>query len=480
MSLDTDLGNTNTKIIATYGPAVMDEDKLTGIIAAGADVIRLNFSHGEYDSHRAAVQQIRTIAARLDAGVAILQDLRGPKIRLGILEPDVFSLQDDATVYVYTGDTTGTPDHLPVNGYDTLAEDVKPGEAILLNDGTVRLKVVGVNAKNEIECKVINGGEIASRKGVNLPETDLKTLETITDKDWADLAFGCELDVDFIALSFVRNAEDVNKLKAKILKHGKEIPVIAKIEKREALVNLDMIIAAADGIMVARGDLGVETDLEEVALHQKDIIRACNQQGKVVVTATQMLETMVHAPVPTRAEVSDISNAIFDGTDAIMLSAETATGKYPLETVRIMDRIARRTEQGLDPNRMLAKNPFMQDIGDAVAHAACVTANEIGAKALVCLTRSGLTAQLVSRYRPSCPVFAISPSENTVRQMSIVWGVMALQVEPGMVEEKLILRSMELIQETGMIKKGDRVVITAGVSHGDLRGQTNLVRVEII
>jgi pyruvate kinase len=474
------LRRTNTKIIATFGPAINSPELIAEAIEKGADVFRLNFSHGDYESHAEAVKQIRETADLLGKPVAILQDLRGPKIRLGKLTPDICCLKRGDQVTLFAGEESDDPSQLPVTGYDTLAADVTPGEIVLLNDGMVRLRITDVKNQDRIECEVELGGELSSRKGVNLPDTDLKTLDTITDKDWADLKFGCSLDVDFIALSFVRNANDVIRLKERVREHGKHIPVIAKIEKKEALINLDEIIEAADGIMVARGDLGVETDLEGVVLHQKRIIRACNERGKVVVTATQMLESMVKNPVPTRAEVSDISNAILDGTDAIMLSAETAVGAYPIETIDIMNRIAKRAEGSLDPNQMMASSPFMNDISDAVAHAACVTAKEIEARVVICMTVSGLTARLVSRYRPQCPVVAISPDPRTIRRLALVWGVMPLLVSPEVTEDELIAESLRITKATGLVKPGDRAVITAGVSTGALKGKTNLIRVEIL
>lgn len=474
------LRRTNTKIIATFGPAINDPDLIAAAIKKSADVFRLNFSHGDYDSHAEAVKLIRETAARVGQPVAILQDLRGPKIRLGKLTPETYRLTSGETVTLFAGAESDQQNLLPVTGYDSLAEDVAAGDAVLLNDGMVRLQVREIKAKGRIVCDVKLGGEISTRKGVNLPDTDLKTLATITEKDWADLAFGCSLEVDFVALSFVRCGDDVRRLKARITELGKDTPVIAKIEKREAILNLDDIIDAADGIMVARGDLGVETDLEGVVLYQKQIIRACNQRGKVVVTATQMLESMIRNPVPTRAEVSDISNAILDGTDAIMLSAETAVGDFPIETIGFMNRIARRAEGSLNPAQMMASNPFLNDISDAVAHAACVTAKEIDARVMICLTVSGLTARLVSRYRPQCPVVAISPDLNTIRRLSLVWGVMPLQVSPGIPEDELILEALRITSRTGLVQPGDRAVITAGVSTGALKGKTNLVRVEII
>jgi pyruvate kinase len=305
-------------------------------------------------------------------------------------------------------------------------------------------------------------------------------VETITEKDKLDLAFGMEQGVDLVALSFVRTAGDIESLRELIVRAGADLPVIAKIEKREALENLDEIVAASDGLMVARGDLGVETDLAEVALRQKEIIRACNRQGKIVITATQMLESMITHASPTRAEVSDISNAIFDGTDAVMLSGETAVGSYPVEAVTLMSRVAEKTEDALGLDRGIADRPYLEEISDAVAHAACVMARQVDAAALICCTQAGLTTRLVSRYRPSCPIVAVSPSLDTVRRLTIVWGVVPLQTEVREVGDQLLKSAIRETKETGLIHDGERVVITAGLSGGDLKGRTNLIQVEIV
>ncbi len=523
--------NRNTKIVATFGPAVESHQKARALIRAGADVIRLNFSHGDYATHAAAVKLIRRVSAEERRTVAILQDLRGPKIRVGQLENDPLDLRpneeviligrglpepesrpqpghDPASADVASGDAASdeaisgdaasgevtadeatpgeaAPDRsdgartIPVEGYPTLSQDVEAGELVLLADGAMRLRIKEVVGQQVI-CSVEVGGQLSSRKGVNLPETHLKSIETITPKDWRDLEFGLAQGVDWVALSFVRSARDVRRLKKGIAKHGADVPVIAKIEKREALEGLDEIVAEADGIMVARGDLGVETELEEVVLRQKEIIRACNREGKVVITATQMLESMMDHPTPTRAEVADVSNAIFDGTDALMLSGETAVGRYPVESVAFMTRVAIQVEEALDAGQMLVRRPFLRDVADAVAHAACVTAHEIGAKALICLTRSGLTARLVSRYRPRCPVIAVSPDMTTVRRLTLHWGLLPVH-SPGNLEGDLLVNSaLVKAQGTGLVKSGDRVVLTAGVSAGVLRGKTNLVQVEIL
>ena len=469
----------NTKIVATYGPAIATDEKLSKTLEAGADVIRLNLSHGDHASHAKAVKQVRAMAARLGRQIGLLLDLRGPKIRVGQLAQERLELRDGETILLTDQPTPAQERSLPIEGYPHLAADVKPGEPILLDDGAVALEVTEVRG-DAIACRVVSGGPVSWRKGVNLPATNLSTLQIPTEKDWQDLAFGLEQGVDWVALSFVRGAAEIRRLQERIAQQGAQVPVIAKIEKREALRELDSIVEAADGIMVARGDLGVETNLEEVALRQKEIIAACNRAGKVVITATQMLESMITRSSPTRAEVADVSNAIFDGTDAIMLSGETSVGAHPVEAVSFMARIAERTESRLDVNRMLRQGPFLSGVPDAVAHAACVTARQISADALLCLTRSGLTARLVSRYRPCCPILAVSPNLATVRQLSLIWGVQALHLDADLHGESLIEQALRLAQASGRVTTGNRVVITAGVSAGALRGQTNLVRVEEI
>ena len=477
----------NTKIVATYGPAVDSPEKTAALVRAGVDVVRLNFSHGSFEQHAAAIEKIRAAATRAGRVVAILQDLRGPKIRVGDLADGPIQLAQGEQIAIVgrpgpgeDGPREAVPaGAIPVEGYATLSQDVEVGEKVLLNDGVLRLRVAEIRGE-EVVCDIEVGGELSSRKGVNLPDTHLQSIETITEKDWRDLEFGLSQGVDWVALSFVRSAADVNMLKEGIAKHGADTPVIAKIEKSEALERLDEIVAAADGIMVARGDLGVETELEEVVLRQKEIIRTCNREGKVVITATQMLESMIEHATPTRAEVADISNAIFDGTDALMLSGETAVGKYPIESVSFMARIAEHVEEALDTDELLARRPFLPEVSDAVAHAACMTAHEIGAKALICLTRSGLTARLVSRYRPSCPVIAVSPEMTTVRRLAVHWGVLAVS-SPGDLEGELLLDSaLFRARATKLVGKGDTIVLTAGVSTGSLKGKTNLVRVEVL
>ncbi len=481
----------NTKIVATYGPAVASEPRLAELIRAGVDVIRLNFSHGDHDSHAAAVRQIRSVAAAAGKPVAILQDLRGPKIRVGMLPLGKVELVTGARVTLFalpadSEETAGRPGRVleagmvPVEGYPTLSEDVHPGEQILLDDGAIALRVREIVAHGVI-CEIETGGTLSSRKGVNFPESKLKTIPSLTEKDRRDLEFGVSQGVDWLALSFVRRAQDIRDLKEQVRALRADVPVIAKIEKGEALRDLEAIVDEAAGVMVARGDLGVETNLSEVVLRQKEIIRECNRRGRVVITATQMLESMMQNPRPTRAEVADVSNAVFDGTDALMLSGETAVGKYPVRAVAFMADAAERVEESLDFEHLLSRRPYLSGVPDAVAHAACMTAHEIDAQAMICLTISGLTATLVSRYRPKSPVVAVSPLEETVRRLMLHWGVVPLHLDSGYRDgPDLVDAALDLARARGCVREGDKVVITAGVSTGALRGKTNLIRVEVM
>jgi pyruvate kinase len=483
----------NTKIVATYGPALANDERLRAALRAGANVFRLNMSHADHAAHAAAIRAIREASAGAGMPTAILLDLRGPKIRVGALGVGAIRLAAGETVTLEPGADPGdpgaaapavrlappAPGHIPIDGYPALGRDVRAGEPVLLDDGELRL-IVREATPAGVRCEVVVGGELRAHKGVNLPETQLASLECPTPRDWDDLAFALAQGVDWIALSFVRQAQDIARLRARIEAAGADTPIIAKIEKREALRDLEAIVAAADGVMVARGDLGVETELAEVTLRQKEIIRACNRAGKVVITATQMLESMIHHPTPTRAEVADVSNAIFDGTDALMLSGETAVGEYPIEAIAFMASIAGHTETALDAGRALAARPFLDEVPDAVAHAACVTAHEIGAAALVCLTRSGLTARLVSRYRPGCPIIAMCATPATARRLAPVWGVAALEMAPQLPDEERVAAALAGVRHAGLVPAGGKVVLTAGVGSSSLSRRTNLVRVEVM
>ena len=419
-----------TKIVATIGPASRERKVLESLAQAGIDVVRLNFSHGEHQEHLAVMQSVREIAARLGRPIAILQDLSGPKIRTGRLEDDKpVELRKGERITITTDESIEGTARLISTTYDPLPRDVSPGDRILLDDGNLELRVIKASLQ-EVECEVVDGGWLKSNKGMNLPGVKLST-PALTEKDRRDLAFGVKNGVDYVALSFVRQAADVSECKALIKSLGGTCPVIAKIEKREAIDDLAAILEAADGVMVARGDLGVELSTEEVPTLQKRIIEMANGAGKVVITATQMLESMIENPRPTRAEASDVANAILDGTDGIMLSAETASGRYPVEAVATMARIALYTEEHYGAFRPPASVSIQcaSDVASSLARVARTVAEELGCKLIVAFTESGTTAHLVSTYRPRPPIAAITPNADTYRRLALWWGVIPVKSE---------------------------------------------------
>jgi pyruvate kinase len=458
---------------------------------AGMDVARLNMSHGDIDFHRENIQRIRSLSDRMGKPVAILCDLQGPKLRVGIVAPEGVLLTSGETIILTTepvpvdqaGGSQATPvepRRVPVQ-YERLPEAVKPGDHILIDDGLLELLVAN-SAGTEIETQVITGGLLFSNKGLNLPHASL-SIPAITEKDREDLKFALEEESDWIALSFVRTAEEVLDLKDMIREHttlGRPTPVISKIEKPEAIDNIDAIIKASDGIMVARGDLGIEMSTEAVPMIQKMIIHKCNQVGKPVITATQMLDSMIRNPRPTRAEASDVANAILDGTDAIMLSGETATGKYPTLTVETMARIAHETEavQAALPARSIAARPGPY-FAEAVAHASVDTAADLKASAIVTPTVSGETARTIARFRPHCPIVAVTPSPITQRRLALVWGVYAILASRSESTDQVISEAVEAAQQRGYVHEGDIIIVTGGsVGHGV--GTTDLMKVHLI
>jgi pyruvate kinase len=456
---------TRTKIVATVGPASGTEEMIARLIRAGVDVFRLNFSHGSRDAHGEFIRLIRAAAAEDGRAVAVMQDLQGPRIRTGRLAGhDPVRLMEDAVVVLCAGDFEGTAERVAVN-YADLATDVRPGEDILLCDGMIELEVMETDG-TEVRCRVVTGGWLGERKGINLPGSGL-SISAPTAKDIEDLHFGMDQGVDFVALSFVRRGEDIARLKDAMRAHageGNELPVIAKIEKPEAVENLTSILQVADGVMVARGDLGIEMPTEAVPVVQKDIIRMANCYGLPVITATQMLESMVSSPRPTRAEASDVANAILDGTDAVMLSGETSIGKHPVEAVRIMDRIARHTEK-------LRRAPAEGDIDmtidrrrHALATAARDISDELSAKGIIPFTISGSTARFVSQRRPRAPIFALTPNERTFRRLALLWGVHPIMLDMFETTDEMIERGQERLREMGIASPGDTVVYIAGAS----------------
>jgi pyruvate kinase len=470
-----------TKIVAPIGPASCGPDVLERLIRAGVNVVRLNFSHGDHEGHRQVIEAVRALAARTGEPIAILQDLSGPKIRIGTLEGGgPVDLREGARVTITTDDVVGTAERISTT-YKPLPRDVKPGQRILLDDGNLELRVVGVSPA-EVECAVVHGGPLRSHKGMNIPEATLST-PALTEKDRRDLAFGLAHGVDYVALSFVRQPKDLDEVKAIVRESGTTTPVIAKIEKREAVQNLESVLAASEGVMVARGDLGVELSTEEVPTLQKRIIALANTLGKVVITATQMLESMIENPRPTRAEASDVANAILDGTDAVMLSAESASGAYPVPAVETMSRIAVYTENHYD-YRHLGHLPAevttggISPVARSLARVAASVAEELSCKLIVAFTESGLTAQLVSCFRPRAPIAAITYNEEVFRRLALWWGVIPVKSDFATTTDEMIVRGEALLKQKGLAAPGDRVLMLGGMTH--TAGATNMIRVHTV
>ncbi|MQL52032.1 pyruvate kinase [Desulfofundulus thermobenzoicus] len=467
-----------TKIICTIGPACEKVETLMAMMRAGMNVARLNFSHGTHEEHARRIAAIREAAGRIGKNVAILLDTKGPEIRLGYLEKEPVTLQAGQRVVLTTENIKGTVERLPIT-YAGLPRDVAPGNSILIADGRIELRVLDATDK-EIFCEVVHGGELTSQKGVNLPGVPVN-LPAITEQDVRDIQFGIDQGLDFIAASFIRKGADVLAIRRILEERGADMDIIAKIESREGLDNLDEIIKVANGIMVARGDLGVGIPVEEVPLVQKTIIQKCNQAGKPVITATQMLESMINNPRPTRAEASDVANAILDGTDAIMLSGETAAGNYPVEAVETMARIARRTEEALPYREILARKgrSLARTVTDAISHATCTTAQDLEAAAIITSTETGHTAKMVSKYRPKAPIIAVTPEARVLRKLALVWGVQPLLVGHTHDTDSMIASAIEVSLSADLIKPGDLVVITAGIPAG-VHGTTNLLKVHTV
>jgi len=462
--------------VCTLGPATDTIEVLKDLVLNGLDVARFNFSHGSHSDHAQRMNKVRSAAAETGKAVAILLDTQGPEIRLGTIKGGTVNLQQGDAFVLRTTQEEGDAAGASVS-YPYLPEDVYPGAAIWIGDGLIGLKVERVEG-SEVFCTVTNGGELSSRKGVNLPGIPVR-LPSITSKDVDDINFGIEQGVDFIAASFVRRASDVLEIRKLLEAKGANIHIIAKIESRQGVENIDEILQVADGIMVARGDLGVEIPTEEVPLVQKAIIEKCNRQGKPVITATQMLDSMIRNPRPTRAEASDVANAIFDGTDAIMLSGETANGKYPVEAVKTMSRIALRVEQALNFEEMLRNRCVHCSTPDAVSHATSSLAWDLEAAAIITATKSGSTAKMVSKYRPKAPIIAATPDEAVLRKLRLVWGVNPLLIEETQGTDELVAEAVAKALAAEYIKSGDLVVVTAGVPVG-VPGSTNLVKVQIV
>jgi pyruvate kinase len=462
-----------TKIVCTIGPASEKEEVLEALILNGMNVARLNFSHGSHEGHLAKIKLIRALSERLAHPVAILLDLAGPKIRIGSI-PDPGILLTPGNLFILTSRNIEGNREAVSLGYKDLPEEVKPGDRLLLADGLMELWVESSDG-TDIVCKVITGGILTSHKGINLPTGTIRT-SSLTEKDRVDLLFGLENDVDFIALSFVKTAADIQAVKDIIAGQGKDTPVIAKIEKHEALVNIEAIMDVSEGIMVARGDLGVEIPLEDVPLIQKSLIARANNRGLPVITATQMLRSMVSSPRPTRAEATDVANAVLDGTDAVMLSEETASGDYPVEAVAHMSRLILAAETGFPFDKFLSMIPA-KDVSESVAHACCILANHLDAKAIVAHTQSGMTARHIARFRPRQPIAALSPNIQTARRLCLSWGCHPRLISKLRNTEEMIEASSQAALTAGDARMGDLIVITVGHPIG-VTGTTNMLRVK--
>ncbi|MBI2954024.1 MAG: pyruvate kinase [Chloroflexi bacterium] len=467
-----------TKIVCTIGPASKSDDVLREMIMSGMDVARINFSHGDRTTQAAYISSVRRLAMEQGQTIAVLQDLQGPRVRIGPIKGGQAFLSPGQTVVLTVRPVAGDAREVSVLGAD-LSKDVRPGNRILIEDGLIELVVEEVHP-GETACRVVVGGPLGAHKGINIPDVTI-SVPTITDKDRQDMAYGVKQGVDFVALSFVRTADDVKEARKLLTSLGSDAPIIAKIEKHEAISDIDSIVEAVDGVMVARGDLGVEIPLEQVPLVQKSIIHKCNLAGKPVITATQMLNSMIENPRPTRAEASDIANAILDGTDAAMLSGETAIGRYPVASVRTMAKIAVEAEQAL-PFAHLMQEPRptpAASITDAISQATVEIAHELGARAIVTMTASGFTARMIAKYRPKTPILVATPNEKTRVRLALTWGVQSPLRKEYRNTDELIQSAVEVALGTGIAREGDSIVITAGVPIG-VAGRTNFLKVHTV
>lgn len=464
-----------TKIICTMGPACESEEMLKKLMLNGMNVARFNFSHGDHEEQKARYDRLVKVREELKLPIATLMDTKGPEIRLGVFANGKEVLEDGARFALTTEDILGSANRAAIT-YKNLKNDVKPGSTILINDGLIEL-VVDEITETDIICTVVHGGVVSNKKGINVPGVQL-SMPYLSEVDTRDILFGIKTGFDFIAASFVRNAEDVKAIRALVSGEGSHMKIIAKIENQQGVDNLDEILEVADGIMVARGDMGVEIPFEEVPHIQKYMIEKATKARKHVITATQMLESMINNPRPTRAEVADVANAVYDGTTAIMLSGETAAGKFPVEAVATMSRIAKEAEKNMDYGKYLAlhKLDYTEDLSTAIAYAACTIATEIHAAAIVPVTITGKTCGKVSGLKPPAPILGCSMFDDVCRKMNLMWGVQSLHVDTKETEEELFTEVVRVSKEAGYIKAGDQVVIIAGVPLGKV-GSTNMIRV---
>ncbi|MFZ9046008.1 MAG: pyruvate kinase [Cyclobacteriaceae bacterium] len=465
-----------TKIVATVGPASRNKETLVELIKAGANVFRMNFSHGTHEDHRQVVEMVADINSELGTHVALLQDLQGPKIRVNKVQNDQIEIEDGNELLITTDELVGTSEKVSTS-YKGIVNDVKEGDMILIDDGNLELKVNGVSG-NDVSTTVVHGGTLKSRKGINLPNTNV-SAPSLTPKDQEDLEFGLQFDLEWVALSFVRKASDIVDLKAKITAAGKNTKVVAKIEKPEAIDNIDEIIAATDAIMVARGDLGVEIPMQDVPLLQKIIAKKCNIAGKPVIIATQMMESMIENPRPTRAETNDVANAVMDGADALMLSAESASGKYPVHAVRRMSQTIAAVE---DKSESIYHKFYEEDfesktqLNDLLVRAACKLSEFVNARALVGMTKSGYTAFQLSKHRPKSAVYVFTNKKHLLRQMNLAWGVQSFYYDKTENIDDTLHHIQEILERDGHLDKGDIFINTASMpSHWS--GHTNMMKV---
>jgi pyruvate kinase len=461
------------KIVCTIGPSSTDKEIITSLIKKGMNVARLNFSHGDYQSYKKTICLIRETSIKMGIPVAILQDLQGVKIRVGLIEGGSVELKGGRTLFLMPGEGVGNQERIFVS-HPALLKDVQKGDSILLDDGLIQLHVLD-KEKKALKTRIVEGGILKDRKGVNFPGIKL-SVRSFTEKDEKDLLFGVQMDVDYVALSFVREAGDIRKVKEWLREKNREIPIIAKIEKREALANIDEILSEVEGIMIARGDLGVEMPPEEVPLIQKGLIDKANKKGRIVITATQMLESMTEHLRPTRAEATDVANAVLDGTDALMLSAETASGRYPVETLRMMDRIISHTE-----NMAAGFSSYVRgkSFAEATADAACRAAEDMNAKVLVAFTQSGFTARLLSKFRPGVPIIAFTPDEKTQNRACLYWGITAKIMQLPATTDEMVSEVERLLVKERIVKNGDSIVITSS-SPLSTQGKTNFMKLHRI
>jgi len=464
-----------TKIVCTIGPATSSEEKLTQLVNAGMNMMRLNFSHGDFAEHQVKIDNLKKVLKKNPQPIAVLQDLGGPKIRIGEFSTKTVMLKAGAKLTITTDQIVGDENRVSVN-YPLFAKEMKVGDPVLLDDGKKRLEVVEIRGK-EVVCKIIIGGETKGRRGLNLPGSDL-SMSSITEKDRADIAFGLKNKVDYFALSFVRRPEDITELKNILVKAKSEARIIAKIETPQALKNIEEILKLTDGVMVARGDLAIEIPAEDVPLVQKNLIRRCNELGKPVITATQMLESMIKSPIPTRAEVSDVANAVLDGTDAVMLSEETTLGEFPVEAVKMMTKIAMKIEKDSHYRDLVGSRKYNDPVkrkSDALGNGAIEVAKECDAKMIVALTDKGFAARMISRYKPEQKILALTPKETTRNQLALSYGCIPVLCKKFDEISHVIKESKNLILKNKLAVKGDKIVMVFGFPLGQASGTNALV-----